>query len=324
MEINYTFTFKNGRILYRGIKEQYADPKYSKISWFSEKAKTAEKYTMQNNRKIGEIFTYKTTKELKLININSMFFKVHFIDKINMFYRNEAYSEDKIRLFSTLGIPDLGSVNYVINKYFTEKPKYMCHDPMSEDTQKIKLFANYLGGHRLSEYTMDAFFAEKLKELYGHEFDGYISPIDWSSCFHGALPAEICLFRPFRSVKLIGKYNPSKNVKKGGKKDGDDWTPPWDSHNYVDNETIEDYNKRKLIELRRIGYLRKIKYDEEGRLVWPLYDELIDGINDNLFERGDPYEIAKRHGYTFIPIEEWENEEKEKSIEKKKAKSKKN
>jgi hypothetical protein len=323
MELNYTFIIKNGETLYREIKEQYADPKYNKISWFSEKPETTERYSIQNGVKVCEIFTYKTLKELKLININSMFFKLHFIDKINMLYINEPYSEDKIKLFSTLGIPDLGSVNYVVNKYFTDKPKYMCQDPAYEDAKKIKLFADYLGGHRLSEYIIDAFFAETLKKLYGQEFDGYISPIDWASCFRVALPSEICLFRPFRSVELIGKHNPNRNIKKGGKKDNNNWTPPWNSHNYVDTETTEEYNSRKLIELRRLGYFRKVKYDEEGRLEWPLYDELIDGINDGIFDRGDPYEIAKKHGNTFIPIEDFQNGGKEKPVRKTKPKSKK-
>lgn len=70
MESNYTFIIKNGETLYREIKEQYADPKYNKISWFSEKPETAERYSMQNSVKVGEIFTYKSMKELKLININ--------------------------------------------------------------------------------------------------------------------------------------------------------------------------------------------------------------------------------------------------------------
>jgi hypothetical protein len=310
MEAKYTYIMNNGKQLYRGLKEAQADPKYSKISWFSEDSSTAQKYAFQQGVQVGEIFTYRTLKELKLVNINSMFFRFDFIDKINMAYPNDIFSEDKIQLFSVLGIPDLNSLNEVVDKYFKNKPEFKCRNSTDNETKKIKLFAAYLGGHRLSEYSIDRFFAEKLKELYGQEFDGYIAPLDWVTCFHGKLPSEICLFRPTKSVRLVGKYNKdknNKNSKKGGNK-LDDWTPPWDSHNYVDTETTEEYNQRKLVELRKMGYLRDVVYDEEGELVWPNYEELMDGIQNSRFDSGDPYEIAKKHGYTFIPVEEFENQ----------------
>jgi hypothetical protein len=323
MENTYTYFIENGKILYKGIKSTYADPKYSHISWFSENPNSPEKYTLLNGKKVGEVFTYKTIKELKLININSMFFRLHFVDKVNMLYKGDSFNEDKIKLFSVLGIPDLHSVNYVVNKYFTQKPTYVCKDSTSEDTKKIMLFAQYLGGHRLSEYNMDKFFAETLKELYGQTYDGYIAPLDSVSCFHKVLPSEICLFRPFRSVKLLGKHNANKAVKKGGKQENEDWIPPWKSHNFIDIETIEDYNTRKLIKLRGLGYLRNVTYDEEGRLDWPPYEEVIDGIKESTSESNDPYVIAKKYGYTFIPIEDFNNNITKKNSTKTKSTRKK-
>jgi hypothetical protein len=84
----------------------------------------------------------------------------------------------------------------------------------------------------------------------------------------------------------------------------DDFIPPWNSHNYEDNETLQEYNKRKTEELISFGWNKPIEYDENGYMIWPNIDKLQEVINDNMFDKRDPYEIAEINNCTFVPIEE--------------------
>jgi hypothetical protein len=276
----FEYTLDNNSKLYRGLHDvKEYDQNYNKISWFSLDKQTVYKYAKDSNGIICSFIPKK--KDIKLLNITSSFFRMHLLDQVNMNYKNE----DKIPVFSAIGIPNLELVKYVINKYFKEKPIDAC----KENDLETKLFAEYLGGHRLSEIKVDEIFAETLESIYKNKFDGYISTLNWSSCHHKNFPPEICLFKPKQVLNFVKqvKYIPSK--LEGGSKlkkeeDNNEFVPAWDSHAYS-KETTEEYNERKKIELLKYKWNKPLEYDEDGMIKWPNHIEFSKFIFDQKFDK---------------------------------------
>lgn len=207
-----------------------------------------------------------------------MFFRMHLMDQLNIQYDND----DKVPIFYALGIPNLDLVKYVISKHLKTKPTDVCKDN-TEETTKIKLFAEYFGGHRLSETTIDKIFADTLNELYAEKFDGYLSPKKWSSCHHNIFLPEICLFKPKNVLTFISQTDYILLPKIGGAIQ-DDWIPPWNSHAYITPLSIEDFNKERLAKLTKMKWDKPIEFDDEGKIKWPNYIELTKNSIDKMFD----------------------------------------
>jgi hypothetical protein len=280
----FEYILDDNSTLFRGLHDvkQY-DINYNKVSWFSLDKSAVYKYAKDLN---GIICSFKPKKHtIKLLNINSMFFRMHLMDQVNMNYTND----EKIPVFSALGIPNLELVKYVIDKYLKEKPKDACKEI---DALETKLFAEYLGGHRLSEYTIDEIFANTLQKLYEDKFDGYISSLNWPTCHHKNFPPEICLFKPKQILTFISQVNyiPLTSKKGGTKKNKiKKWTPPFDSHKEFNTESVEEFNEKRKAELKKFEWNKPLKYDEEGQIKWPNRDEFTKHNFDRKFMKVDDW-----------------------------------
>lgn len=279
----FEYTLPHDSTLFRGL---YGVSEYNKshneISWFTFDKNKASTYAKNN----GIVCTFKPLKQpIKLVHITSMFFRMHFIDQINLRYIKNA--DTKIPIFSAIGFPSLDLVQYVINKHLQYKPANSCSGNSSEASE-IKLFAEYLGGHRLSESTIDKLFADAMEIVYGDRFDGYISIMNWHTCHHNTFPPEVCLFKPKQVLRLMDQVSckPKSRIAKGGTVQ-EDWVPPWDSHALQPEINIHEYNKMVEADLTERGWTKPLKYDEDGKIIWPNNDEVIQCTLDGLFERDD-------------------------------------
>ena len=293
----FEYTLDNKEILYRGLNGVTFDEKYNEISWFSFDKNTANTYAKNKN---GKIYSFKPKKQnIKLVNINSMFFRMHLMDLINMNYLND----DKVPIFSAIGIPNLESIQYVIDTRFKDKPINSCTDLTSDLTKKMKLYAEYLGGHRLSETATDKIFAATLQTFYGKKFDGYISPLNWATCYHKNFPPEICLFEPKNILRYTGNENYiplsiGGMQTNGSVKPPNIWSTPWgswDSHNCVFEE---DYNTRMINQLKKLNWKKPLVYDENGKLIMPDMNEITKNTINSLFDRTEMKDLMKIPGFT--------------------------
>lgn len=144
----------------------------------------------------GEMITeYSTTKELRLINIMSLTFHNDFMDRLMILYPGADYTGMDMRRLScliSLGLFDIDSQMMAAKLMKIPFPfNDISQDPL------MHLNNNYLHRrNRFSEHNMDAHFVSVLEEIYGDVYDGYISPIKWSTNIHGGyFPRELCIFK---------------------------------------------------------------------------------------------------------------------------------
>lgn len=196
----FTCFLENNYELYHGT-----DTKIKKIQeipmWFSDKnyASLYGKY----------VYKFKTKKKLKLIDINSGIFKMHYINEINNIFDNY---KDRMRYLISLGLP-----NYFMQEMYLNKPECIYGNKMVFDT--VSLYLNFNNNNnRFSRsgrnINSDNDFIFMLRKIYNN-FDGYISKQNLPSHYHcGFIHPEICLFS-CKDIELINFIN---NKQNGGKK----------------------------------------------------------------------------------------------------------
>jgi hypothetical protein len=152
-----------------------------------------------------EITEYSTTKDLKLLNIMSLTFHNDFMDRLNTLYPGkdyDGYDLDKLKCLIPLGLVDLQSQTKFANVFGHTLQTY----DLSWNELKDITNAPLLNRHRLSEHHLDTHLVSVLEQIYGHHYDGYISPLEWPSKLgENNFHREVCLFK-IRNIKEEGTY----------------------------------------------------------------------------------------------------------------------
>lgn len=200
----FTIVLAKGTVLYKGT----SDGKPFNISsnepcWFALCETIAQKYG-------PNAVHVRLAEPIKLININSELFNLHFKDCMNL--RPLAEKED---ILFTLGMPDIETQERLISKNVPKEKqkKNHCLDHRSLNDQ-VRYYGNK---SRYSGTNLDKGMVNAMNGLYGDFVKGYIQPVDRHTCWHVVFPKEVCLF------------NPSKVVFEsitGGSPDLPEYTPP--------------------------------------------------------------------------------------------------
>ncbi len=256
-----TTKLKQDAILFKGMSCDFS-PSYNKASWFSFDINDAKAYHER-------VHAFKTKRELKLINVQSLFFQMDFSDKINKKYGGKT--QEGLLALATVGLPSLKAQKAVL----THQPGE-CDNPESITHVQSEY---YNGKHRYSFFiddeNTDMHLVNHLIEFYPN-FDGYIVPNEWPSCFHsGNFHKEICIFKPKNIVVYLndqripgGDQIKQKKTKHKKQSAGTSCGDP------RDDITIDDYNRISKRSMRAIGWTGPELYDEDGYLRMPSLDEI--------------------------------------------------
>lgn len=189
----FTIVLDAGSVFYRGTDKKVDSPLQSLPSWFGDLT-TAQSYG-------SNIFSYRATRRLRLLNITHPIFHADFIAKINVKYEKNPKMKGKI--LAPLGLPDLETQMQYVAPLTSGNYNDPTKRPRAIDIE-LPFFGNK---HRYSSETptdkLDILMAHEMKLLYP-DHDGYTSPILWPSYHHnGFLHPETCLFNPYTSVTLL-------------------------------------------------------------------------------------------------------------------------
>lgn len=152
-------TIPAGQIFYRG--RQATSSTFGR--WYAFDIESASKY----GPLVG---MYRTSRELRLINILSFDFRKDYADRLNMEYPGQDFNGDdpiKYSLMFPIGLPDL------------EKQKliWQIMGQQSVDVTDLNIWSIYHSFHnmsRVSELNHDRNFCNKLQEYYGTQSDGWV------------------------------------------------------------------------------------------------------------------------------------------------------
>jgi hypothetical protein len=164
------------------------------------------------------VYTVKTKRSLKLIDITNENFHKDFMNRVNNHFAfNKIKQIDKWKSLAPLGLPSLK-----IQLQHLPRTSSGVYPPSKNQKMidTIEYFTEFIGNkHRYSAVTkefgnLDTEMVKMIKQLYGNTVDGIISPSLWPSYHQGGFQhPEICIFEP------VGKVSVSvSNVKRGGGK----------------------------------------------------------------------------------------------------------
>jgi hypothetical protein len=209
----FTIKLSQNTDLYHGSNNNKLKlPLQNKPTWFCENTQHISKY--------GQfIYSFKNNVELKLIDICSPIFQMHYSNEINNKFTN---SDDRMKYLVALGLP-----NYNTQDKFIGQPKCSYKNKKEFDTVNYYLnFTDHL--NRFSQKKSDGDFVMMLKNIYP-SFDGYISKQLAPSLYQcGFLIPEVCIFDItklfFQNMKTNNQVggNKKRNNKKNKKKIFDD------------------------------------------------------------------------------------------------------
>ena len=164
--------------------------KTSPFMWFAENKKISRYYGRN-------VYTFKLTKDINLINICSRHFIKDFTHKINFIFADYEFIRD------LLFFP-FGNISPILQQYY--KTNYFDHycceseallEKIQENNYNIYEYLLYKGV-RESRLMTDAILMFVLIKLYP-QYDGYIAR-SGEYDFH----SEICIFKPFGKIKKTG------------------------------------------------------------------------------------------------------------------------
>jgi hypothetical protein len=75
--------------------------------------------------------------------------------------------------------------------------------------------------------------------------------------------------------------------------DKDEFVPTWDSHAYSKILSTEEYNEIEFAELKKHNWDKPLKYDEDGRVIWPNCNELTKNTIDKKFDTISEEDLKK-------------------------------
>lgn len=249
--MNFLIEFPNSIELYKGVAYKDLDNKLAMPCWFALDINSARSYmsSFADIKKHGELYKFKLKRNLKLLNVLDLKFKLDFWDKCNKSYN----IEDPIKLGAlvAIGIVDLPT-------------QELCVREVSKNCDRsTKIYANALAGHRCSSPENDRHLVSALIKIYGDKYDGYILPTNVPSCFHGMFHKEVCIFDCkdiFESIQFVEGVT----GKHGG--------APVDNYWYKrDQLTKEDWKEKPI----------KKKYDMFGNYNGTFIEQLQDTHKNN-------------------------------------------
>jgi hypothetical protein len=151
-----------GQIFYRA--RQPTDSTFGR--WYAFDVESASRY----GPLIG---MYRTSRELRLVNIISFDFRKDYTDRLNMEYPGQRYDGDdfeKYTLMFPIGLPDLEKQK-IFWQAFGQQVVNVA------DTRLLSLWNSFHGLSRASELNYDRRFSDKLQSYYGTQSDGWVCPI---------------------------------------------------------------------------------------------------------------------------------------------------
>lgn len=186
-------------LLYRGSDKDPLQPSDFPL-WLCEDYENAKRYGKR-------VCNYKCTKQLRLLNLQHKAFQDDFVSRVNFAHLGNlkmGMNIEKLKILAAIGLPNYDTQVRVLGKV-----------PINIELKStIDLYIGCVGNiHRYSTTEYDKLLVDALKNLYGTEYDGYISKIGWPSYFHdGFLTPEVCIFNPSLCLKE------GTEAKSGGKK----------------------------------------------------------------------------------------------------------
>lgn len=286
----FTFNKDPGMTLFKGVPiDTTFDSSYDKPVWFTEEMQVALNYGGDDSSNQTKIFKFMTNKPLKLININSWIFRMSYMDKLNEYFDSKGINDQQMQYEKHLSSLSLGlpndSINNVLMRTYDFIPKNVNHNQTALNNIIVK--NGFQLGHRYSEMTLDAKMVEMIKQFYGNEFDGYISPFRVKSKWMDKdFAPEICLFNVSDAVKIIDENIYSVDRTNRKMKGGSNSLEVRDPERYqqylkmnyeyliTDEERRDQHNKSTLAFMRRFEYTDdEIKYDKRGFIISPTLHE---------------------------------------------------
>lgn len=178
-----------GREIYRARKES------TQVSgnWYTLHVSSAQRYGAYVGR-------YRIKEHLKLINLLSSVFHKDFMERLTLEYpgpENDGNDMHKMLLLCPLGLPDM----YIQNQVAKQILEKVANIPSDESFLSQWKTLNNIS--RFSEYSLDRAFAEKIKQFYGSECDGFILPLKCPSIPHGSLFHEELYIHDTLKVEYI-------------------------------------------------------------------------------------------------------------------------
>ena len=221
---------KKGTKLYKGLNKdnkKYYDSLNDEPIWLMASLGEAKLY--------GDVIQeYELQTDIKLLNPLDPNFQNDYLGKLNLMYEGDNKDGLSFLKFSgciPFGLPDY----YVQQKYL--KQVYGITPELNEWNETHDVASHFVGEkHRYSTFKGDQNMIKILKQVYGDEYNGYMTNIMWPSKFHdGLFHKEVCLF----SSNLV-KPN---NIIRGGSEDNKQNIHLKMLRILDDKETIE-YKKR--------------------------------------------------------------------------------
>lgn len=118
-------------------------------------------------KKFGKnVFEFTTNRKLKMVNITSHLFRMHFLDQINI----DIAENDDVSL---------------------KMKEALLH---YNDTRDVHTLSEFIGFHRYSGTNLDIEMISAMKLFYGKYIDGYIQPNEILTCRHKTLCDDVCIF----------------------------------------------------------------------------------------------------------------------------------
>lgn len=276
----FTYTISGNEPIYKGMNKKTFDNKYQDPCWFTENIETAKRYGKY-------VHCIKTGTEIKLLNLTSGFFHIFLKDTLNLRYRgtnNDGNDIRKFQLLLPLGFPDYNIQKSYIQAHVPEDSLLPnCENERTNIEPSLSIFDHH---HRYSNLKFDVKLVNTLSQIFGSNFDGYIAPIDWPSCFHnGFFHNEICFFKPaelFDKKKLFYFNLPYTNQAMGGSKNRQNTMRKYDIDEDdqrkmgtmdVYPKDVKEYNE--LMEQDPVfqDYGGPRRFDERGKLLIPTWEE---------------------------------------------------
>jgi len=215
----FSLELPKGTRLFKGTDAQALDMSRKGPVWLTLNKSQCKKYGKN-------VLEFVTNRKLKLINITSHIFRMHFLDQVNISIGTNDSESLKLKeaILSPIGLPNTDVQKTIINKYVPEesRPKF-CGGITNNDVQYLAEFAEFIGFHRYSGTNLDLEMVSAMREIYGKHVDGYIQPTSIPTCWHTTFCDEVCLFdlgaKSFITPISKKRGGSKTNKQKGGGED---------------------------------------------------------------------------------------------------------
>jgi hypothetical protein len=240
---------KRGTTLYRGINQYNKNNLLPEPIWFALSVMDAKHY--------GEpVVKYILQEDIVLFDPMTPEFQNIYMNLLNYKYtgtNSDGIDQRKLDAAIPLGLPDYNTqLTYLASK------TVLVPKPTSWRPEFEMASACLNNKHRYSEFSRDLHMVRELKDIFGSQYDGYITRLKWPSKFHnGLLLKEICLFSNAKvkllqggNRTLLNKTNSkvTRKKQKGGVDPLYDHLPPgetWNKHAWTwDKEMIDAIDKQ--------------------------------------------------------------------------------